>query len=103
MFIAYFWYTNKGFCEERPKTLYDIMDISRMSDFDEIKAKKNEILKGLNDIDNETFEGNKTELEEKYNMTKEQLKDMYNVLTNHHLREVYDKYNVWYNYEDFVK
>jgi hypothetical protein len=74
-----------------------------MADFDEIKAKKNEILKGLNDIDNETFEGNKTELEEKYNMTKEQLKDMYNVLTNHHLREVYDKYNVWYNYDDFVK
>jgi len=38
------------------------MDISRVADFDEIKDKKNEILKGLNNIDNETFEGNKTEL-----------------------------------------
>ena len=44
MFIAYFWYSNKGFIETRPKTLYDIMDISRVADFDEIKAKKNEIL-----------------------------------------------------------
>jgi hypothetical protein len=75
-----------------------------MADFDEIKAKKNEILKDLNNIDNETYEGNRTKLEEKYeNITKENLKDMYNVLTNHHLREVYDKYNVWYNYDDFVK
>jgi len=36
------------------------MDLSRMAEFDEIKARKNEILQGLNNIDNETFEGNKT-------------------------------------------
>ena len=36
-------------------------------------------------------------------MTLDQLRDSYNILTNHHLREAYDKYNVWYNYEDFVK
>jgi len=55
MFVVYFWYSNKTFIETRPKTLYDIMDISRVSNFDEIKARKNEILKGLNDIENETF------------------------------------------------
>lgn len=44
LFLGYFWYSNKGFVEERPKTLYDIMDISRLANFEEIKAKKNEIL-----------------------------------------------------------
>ena len=33
----------------------------------------------------------------------DQLKDSYNILTNFQLREAYDKYNIWYNYEDFVK
>jgi hypothetical protein len=38
-----------------------------------------------------------------YNMTKEQCNDAFNVLTNHVLREAYDKHNVYYNEEDFVK
>ena len=38
-----------------------------------------------------------------YNMTKEQALDAYNVLTNMQLREQYDKNNVYYNEEDFVK
>ena len=38
-----------------------------------------------------------------YNMTKAEALDAYNVLTNHALKEQYDKFNVYYSEEDFVK
>jgi len=29
--------------------------------------------------------------------------DAYNILTNHNLKEIYDKHNMWYSEEDFTK
>lgn len=36
-------------------------------------------------------------------MTKEQVSDSFNVLTNHVLREAYDKHNLFYSEKDFVE
>ena len=57
----------------------------------------------MSDIKNDTFEGNKTALQEQYTLTREQLSDGYNILTNHHLKEVYDKHNIWFSETDFTK
>ena len=36
-------------------------------------------------------------------MTKEEVADAFNVLTNNQLKEAYDKHNVFYKEQDFVK
>ena len=36
-------------------------------------------------------------------MSKDQLSDVFNVLTNHFLKEAYDKHNIYYSEEDFTK
>ena len=38
-----------------------------------------------------------------YTMTKEQVSDVFNLLTNHALKEAYDKYNIYYSEQDFIK
>lgn len=53
----------------------------------------------MNDPD---FEGDKTPFQN-YTMTKEQVADSFNVLTHHILKEQYDKHNLYYTEDDFIK
>jgi hypothetical protein len=36
-------------------------------------------------------------------MTKEEVADAFNVMTNNQLKEAYDKHNVFYKEQDFIK
>lgn len=96
------------FRDGRPWTLYDHFQVPRDAKFDEIKKAKDDYLAIIKekslflespDRDDKVLWARYSN----YNMTKEQAMDAYNVLTNHALREQYDKHNVYYSEEDFVK
>lgn len=82
--------------------MYDHFNVSRLATFEEIKEGKDRYLQALKDLKNTTYEGDK-KLLANYTLTKDQLKDGFNILSNHKLREVYDKNNIWYSEEDFNK
>ena len=48
------------------------------------------------------YEGDKSILVN-FTMTEQEIKDSFNVLTNQQLREAYDKHNIFYSEEDFLK
>ena len=83
-------------------TLYDHFKISRIATFEEIKNAKNDYLENVRLLNDANYTGNKDALVN-YTMTEEQVANAFNVLTNHHLKEVYDKYNVFYSQKDFEK
>ena len=96
VFIGNLFWTGKTFVQDRPKTLFDHFQIARTASFDEIKQAKDLYLKELVWMNNESFDGNMTEYREKYQLDKQQVSDSFNILTNHQLKEVYDKYNSYY-------
>ena len=71
LFLGLFYQSNKEFIEKRPLTLYDQFNITRSATFEDIKSGKRIYIEALNNIDNETFEGNKTALKERYTLTRE--------------------------------
>ena len=56
----------------------------------------------MNDLNDPDFEGDKALLVN-YTMTEQEIKDSFNVLTNHQLKEAYDKHNLFYSEDDFLK
>jgi len=85
--------------DERPKTLYDLFDISRMASFEEIKAAKDDYLEKLKMKDDPENEESLDLIE--FTMTKEEVADSFNVLTHFLLKEMYDKHNLFYSQTDF--
>lgn len=102
MFFGQVYYNTTEFVKTRPLTLYDHFKVDRMSNFQELKKAKDFYMQALKDKEDEEFEGDPRDLVH-YNMTKEEVGDAFNVLTNHVLREAYDKHNIYYTQEDFVK
>ena len=56
----------------------------------------------LKDKEDPDYEGDKSYFMN-YKMSRQQVTDSFNVLTNHHLKEMYDRHNVFVSEEDFVK
>jgi len=102
MFAGQVYYNTTEFVKSRPMTLYDHFKVDRMSDFQGLKKAKDFYMQALKDKADEEFEGDPRDLLH-YNMTKEEVSDAFNVLTNAILREAYDKHNIYYNENDFVK
>ena len=100
LFIGYGSYQVKNFIADRPKTLYDIFEVSRLSTFEQIKDAKNDYLQNLRNKNNETWEGDKFALVN-FTLSEQEVMDSYNVLTHFQLREMYDKHNVFYTEADF--
>ena len=99
IYIGIFLYVLNGnmqeFINNRPKTLFDHLNIERNATFDEIKSAKDFYLNVIREKDDPLFEGDLSSFEN-YTMTEETLGQVYYVLTNHHLREAYDKHNQFY-------
>lgn len=102
IFYANLHYTCNDWIKNRSPTLYDILNVTRSSNFEEIKVNKNLYLEKVKQKDDPAYEGDKLKLMN-YTMTKTQLSDVFNILTNHHLKEAYDKHNLYYSEEDFTK
>ena len=66
-----------------------------MSTFDDFKQAKDLYLERLKDKEDPDFDGDISILRD-YNMTKEEVNDAFNVMTNNQLKEAYDKHNVFY-------
>lgn len=66
------------------------------------KERRDHYLEVLKLKENTTFTADMLEYMN-YTMTKEQVHDSYNVLTHHTLKELYDKHNIYYTDDDFVK
>ena len=56
----------------------------------------------MKDKEDPLFDGDISILRD-YNMTKEEVNDAFNVMTNNQLKEAYDKHNVFYKENDFIK
>ena len=102
LFTCYAVYNVNDFVKDRPQTLYDIFNISRLANFEEIKDAKNLYLENLKNKDDEDFEGDRLALMN-YTLTKEEVSDSYNILTNYALKEMYDKHNLYFTENDFIK
>jgi hypothetical protein len=101
IFLVNFYMMKEEFIAERPKTLYDHFNVSRLASFEEIKNAKNFYLSQLDKLEDEEYEGSKLDLLN-YTMTREQVSDSFNILTQHTLKEIYDKYNIYYTENDFA-
>lgn len=53
-------YNTTKFIDQRPHTLYDHFEISRLANFDEIKTAKNLYLQRMQDLNNPDYEGDKS-------------------------------------------
>lgn len=73
-----------------------------MSKFEDFKSARDLYLERLKDKEDPDFDGDFSILRD-YNMTKEQVGDAFNTMTNNQLKEAYDKHNVFYKEQDFVK
>tara|TARA_B110000285_G_C14874167_1_gene490668 strand:+ start:240 stop:641 length:402 start_codon:yes stop_codon:yes gene_type:complete len=56
----------------------------------------------MRDLNDPEYEGDKSVLVN-FTMTEQEIKDAFNVLTNQQLREAYDKHNIFYTEDDFLK
>jgi len=56
----------------------------------------------MRDLNDPDYEGDKSVLVN-FTMTEQEIKDAFNVLTNQQLREAYDKHNIFYTEDDFLK
>lgn len=88
--------------KERPPTLYDIFQVERLSTFEDFKGARDLYLERLKDKEDPDFDGDMSVIKD-YNMTKEEVADAFNVMTNNQLKEAYDKHNVFYKETDFIK
>ena len=88
--------------QNRPQTLYDIFQVERQSKFEDFKQAKDLYLERIKDKEDPDFDGDLSILRD-YNMTKEEVNDAFNVMTNNQLKEAYDKHNLFYKEQDFIK
>lgn len=88
--------------QNRPQTLYDIFQVERLSKFEDFKQAKDLYLERLKDKEDPDFDGDISILRD-YNMTREEVNDAFNVMTNNLLKEAYDKHNIFYKEQDFIK
>ena len=102
VFVGNLYYNTQQFIQKRPDTLYDIFKISRVAEFEDIKQAKNIYLERMRDFNNPDYEGDKSRLVN-YTLTEQEVKDSFNVLTNMQLKEAYDKHNIFYAEDDFIK
>jgi hypothetical protein len=82
--------------------LYDIFQVERLSKFEDYKSGRDLYLERLKDKEDPNFNGDFSILRD-YNMTKSEVADAFNIMTNNQLKEAYDKHNVYYKETDFVK
>jgi len=91
-------YSTKSWVAVRSPTLYDHLMIPRTANETEIKLAKDFYLQKLNEREDPNFKGDRFALLN-YTLSKEQIQDVYHVLTKPQLREAYDSYNRFYSEE----
>ena len=62
VFTANWWYTSNGYITNRPHTLYDHFNVSRLANFEELKAAKDDYLFNLRNLHDVNYTGNKDAL-----------------------------------------
>jgi hypothetical protein len=102
LFIGNIYYNTQTFLENRQPTLYDHFNVSRLATFEQLKQAKDLYLLRLSDLSNPDFDGDRLSLAN-YTMTKEQVADSFNILTHYILKEQYDKHNLYFTEDDFIK
>lgn len=102
IFAGQLYMNTQNFVQNRPQTLYDIFQVERLSKFEDFKQAKDLYLERLKDKEDPDFDGDISILRD-YNMTREEVNDAFNVMTNNLLKEAYDKHNIFYKEQDFIK
>ena len=74
-----------------------------MATFDEIKEAKNSYLQALEHVADPELSPEEKYQYMNFTMTKDQVTDTFDILTNHVKKEAYDKHNRYYSEEDFKK
>ena len=101
LFLGNLHYQKQIFVSERPMTLFDHFQVDRQASFDDLKESRDSYLEALTQREDPEYLGNTTYQLRNFTMTREEVSDSFNVLTNHQLREMYDKHNMYFTEKDF--